>query len=228
MRRPVLIAAFMIAALNGAAAQSATEMAKTMAGGWEVSNADRDRTCKITLRADPARTGFRLDLDDACAVAIPAMKDVDAWTVTSDTVRLIDVRGRAIFDFAEVEHGMYETERPGEGLFFLQSLAAARPEPKTAEQMSGDWTLMRAGNAICSMTLAGNAAEGREEGDLALRVRPGCDAVVVRAVAWRLDQGEIVLVAASGQNWRFAPDESQGSVWKRIPETAQQFTMVRK
>ncbi len=91
----VLIAALQIALCAHAAAQSAAETAKTMAGGWEISNADRDRTCIVTLRADPARAGFKLDLDRNCATTIPATKDVDAWTISNETIRLIDPRGDA-------------------------------------------------------------------------------------------------------------------------------------
>ena len=82
----VLIAASQIALCAHAVAQSAAETAKTMAGGWEISNADRDRTCIVTLRADPARVGFKLDLDRNCAIAIPATRDIDAWTIANETI----------------------------------------------------------------------------------------------------------------------------------------------
>ncbi|MCZ7642890.1 MAG: hypothetical protein M5U33_09455 [Pseudorhodoplanes sp.] len=49
----------------GAQAQSAPEAVRTLAGNWEISNADRDRVCTVTLKPDAARTGFRLELDPA-------------------------------------------------------------------------------------------------------------------------------------------------------------------
>lgn len=231
MRRSLfLLLALQVTLCADAVAQSATEMARTLAGGWEISNADRDRTCVVTLRADAARIGFKLDLDRNCPIAIPATKDIDAWTLTNETIRLIDPRGRTVFEFGEVESGMYEAERAGEGLYFLQSQAAATTEFKTAEQMAGDWTMQRGGAAICQITLAGNAATGQPEGELALGIRPGCDAAVTRLnpVSWKMDQGELVLIGASGQSWRFAADETQTSIWKRIPETAQPTTMIKK
>ena len=226
----VLIAASQIALCAHAVAQSAAEIAKTMAGGWEMSNADRDRTCIVTLRADPARTGFKLDLDRNCPTAIPATRDIDAWTISNETIRLIDPRGRTVFEFGEVESGMYEAERAGEGLYFFQSQAAAATEFKTAEQMAGDWTIQRGNAPICQITLAGNAAIGQPEGELALGIRPGCDAAVTRfnPLSWKMDQGELVLIGPGGQTWRFAADETQAAIWKRIPETAQPITMVKK
>jgi len=52
-----------------------------MIGKWEISNADRDRTCQLTFKADPSGTLFKLEPDKACAVQMPELKDVTGWTI---------------------------------------------------------------------------------------------------------------------------------------------------
>src|SRR5712691_12222504 len=64
---------------------------KAMIGKWEMSNADRDRTCTITFRADPAGNAFKLEMDKACPGQMPEVKDVVAWNIGGlDLVRLLD------------------------------------------------------------------------------------------------------------------------------------------
>ncbi len=97
-----------------------------MIGKWEMSNADRDRTCTITFRADPAGTAFKIEMDKACAGQMPEVKDVVAWTIGGlDLVRLLDGKGKPVMEFTEVESGTYEAQRPGEGIFFMQTAAVA-------------------------------------------------------------------------------------------------------
>lgn len=226
-RRIVLCIGFAMA-VAGLCPAIAADDPKALAGGWELSNADRDRTCKISLRTDAVRGGFRLDLDRACAEALPPVRDAEAWTMSNGLVRLVDAGGTILFEFFEVENGIYEAERPGEGLYFLQNLAAAAPAFKTAAQMAGEWSIDRGdGAALCSMTLATAAAAGRPEGELGLRIRPGCQQPVARfnPVAWKADQGELVLIAPNGQTWRFA---EEGNHWRRVPESAQMLVMTRR
>ena len=82
----------------------------------EISNADRDKTCAVTFKANAARAGYKLELDPACATVFAFVKDVEGWTLSNDTIRLIDARGKAVFEFTEVESGMYEAERAERGL----------------------------------------------------------------------------------------------------------------
>jgi hypothetical protein len=156
----------------------------------------------------------------------PMTRDVVAWTVAAnEAVRLLDSRGRTLLEFTEVESGMYEGERPGEGLYFLQNLAAG-PVWRTAEQMFGDWAMVRGtGRPICTLTLS-NTASGQES--YALRLKPGCDVVVTRfgPVTWRMDRGELVMSSARGQTWRF--EEGDAVTWKRVPETADGLALVRQ
>ena len=61
----------LLGAGDQARAQSDAVKAMAGSGGWEISNADRDKTCTVTFKADPARTGYKLDLDPACGNVFP-------------------------------------------------------------------------------------------------------------------------------------------------------------
>jgi hypothetical protein len=212
-----------------ASAQTPDAAVAGMVGGWEISNADREKACNLTLKADPVKGGFKVEFEAACAGVFPATKDVEAWVLVRDDLRLLDARGRTVFDFTEVESGMYEAERGNEGLYFLQSHQsqnAAGPPVRTAKDMFGDWTISRAGKPVCTLTLTDSGAGG--EMGYAVRVQPGCDNAVGRfaLVLWRIDRGEIVLSSADGQSLRF--EEIEPDKWQRVPESAGGLTMSRK
>src|SRR6202012_3780024 len=74
-----------------AAAQDAATLKKDMIGQWELSTTERSKTCVVTLKADAALQGFRLELEPGCAKALPFAKDIAAWSVKGlDIVRLQD------------------------------------------------------------------------------------------------------------------------------------------
>lgn len=227
----MVLGIWLAVAISGAHAQSATESVRELAGNWEISNADRDRVCTVTLKADAARSGYRLEVDPACAAAIPGLAEVDHWTAGNDTVRFNDARGKPVFDFAEVESGMYEAERAGEGLYFLQNVAAAGPAFSKPEQIAGEWAILRGpSRVLCGLTLTTNPAPGGEDGALELQLKPGCDESVLRfgPASWRMDQGELVLSSSAGQSWRFALEERQATAWWRVPNRAGGMSMVRR
>jgi len=197
-------------------------------GKWEISNADRDRTCMITFRSDPNGSVFKLELEKTCTTQMPELKDVVAWTIAGlDLVRLVDNKGKPIFDFSEVESGTYEAQRPGEGVFFMQSAAvAASAVGLSTDQMAGDWGVVRgSGKTICTITLT-NAAAGTDS--FALKLKPGCDAFVTRfgPAAWYMDRGELVLRSRGGQFWRF--EEGDPTNWQRVPEGREPISLVRQ
>jgi len=202
------------------------DAARAVAGSWEFSNADRDKICMVTLKAEAAAVGMKLEFDRACVAVFPFVRDVTAWTVAeNDFLRLLDARGRPILEFSEVEGGLYEAPRPGEGILFLQTAAAAGPAPRTADQMLGDWGIVRGpGKPVCVITLS-NTAAGSDA--FALKLKPGCDRAVAQfgPTAWRMDRGELVLVSPRGA-WRFEEDDP--ATWHRIPETAEPLMMVKQ
>ena len=200
---------------------------RTMVGTWEFSNADREKTCSVTFRNESNRVGKRVEFDQACAGHFPFVKDVIAWQLNdNDFLKLLDQQGGSVLEFSEVESGIFEAPRAGEGILFIQNATALGPAPKTAEQITGEWSIMRrTGRAICGLSLT-STPSGEE---FALRVQPGCDPVVARfaPVTWQMDRGEIVLRAANGQSWRFEEAED-GSKWQRVPQTNNPLLMVRK
>ncbi len=137
---------------------------------------------------------------------------------------LRDAQGNAVIDLTEVESGIYDGFSPEEGRYILQSAAAA--PVRSADDMVGDWAVARAtGKPICTLTLA-NTAAGADT--FALKLKPGCDGLVTRfgPTAWRMDQGELVLLAARGQTWRFV--ENDANTWQREPEGADPILLVRQ
>lgn len=224
---PAALVLFLALAGNDVRAQGASEQVKALAGAYELSNSERDKTCALTLKTDPARGGFKLEAEKGCE-AIPAVREIESWALVNDALRFLDARGRTLFDFTEVESGMFEAERRGEGLYFLQNAAAAPPPPKTAEQMAGEWTIRRnAGQAICTLTL--RTANASDEG-LQLQVRPGCDPLVTRFApgSWKMELDQLVLNGRNGETWRFEQDDENASLWKRLSESAERVTMVKK
>jgi hypothetical protein len=212
----------------------AGEAPRAMTGTWEISTSDRERTCSVTFRGDPApKAGpvsppsSRLDLDRNCAASLPFMKDAVAWNIgAKDVLRLIDAKGGTLVEFSEVESGMYEGERRGEGIFFMQSVAASKPA-LTVSQLVGDWNVTRGGTrAICTMTLSETAAG---DDGFTLTLKPGCDTLVTRfrPASWSLDKGELVLSSEKGDTWRFEEGDAP-STWRRIPERAGRVHLVRK
>jgi len=224
------LAAFAVTALVMTAPAPAqttlSEAAKAMTTGtWEFSNADRDKRCTLTFRADPAAVGMRLEFDKGCVALFPFITEIVGWTLAdNDFLRLVDAQGKSVLEFSEVESHMYEAPRPGEGILFIQASTAVGPPPKQADEMVGEWGIVRgSGKPICMLTLANKPAGD----DLALAVKPGCNPFVARfaPTAWQMDRGELLLKNARGQTWRFS--EGEGSAWTRVPEGAVPVLLVR-
>lgn len=232
LRRAALLS-FLIAlpiggALTAPAPTPATpsETAKAMAGKWEFSNADRDKVCSIVFRTDPGTAGsMKLEFDQACFGHFPFIKEVVGWRLNdNDFLRLLNAKGKSVLEFSEVESRMFEAPRQGEGILFIQSLAAVVPDVST-EQMNGEWTIARgSGKTLCTITFSGTAV-----GDnFALKLAPGCDPFVARfnPVSWRIDRGGLTLSSARGETWLFEADDPAN--WHRIPQTGDPVLLVRK
>ena len=229
MNRGAVVGFVLLAACCGEAVAQApgpSDAAKALAGAWEFTNADRDKVCTITLRTDPVASAMRAEFDRACAGKYAFVGQVVGWTLAeNDFLRLVDAAGSTLLEFSEVEGGVYEAPLPGEGILFIQKATAAGPQPKSAEEMSGEWTIVRgAGKPICTLTLSNTAAGD----DFAVRVRPPCDVFVTRfgPATWQMDRGELLLKPGKGQPWRF--EESDATTWQRVPATADPILLVRK
>ena len=227
-RCAVVTAAIAGSYCTGAIAQdprALSDAANAMIGNWEFSNADHDKICRFAFRADAVTGGFKVDVDRNCATLFPSTKEVAGWTLDSyGTLRLLDARGNAVIELTEAEAGIFDGFQPGEGRYVLQSAAAA--PVRSAEDMLGDWAIARGtGKPICVLTLANNPA-GAE--NLPLKVKPGCDPFVARfgPTYWRIDRGDLILLSARGQAWRFEEDDA--NTWLRVPQTADPVLLVRQ
>jgi hypothetical protein len=210
-----------------ARSQDAATLKKEMIGQWELSTTDRSKTCVVTLKPDTTPQGLKLELEPACAAALPFTKDITGWGIRGlDIVRLQDAKGEAVLDFTEVESGILEGMRTGEGIYILQNLAAARSLAKSMDQMIGDWAMVRGnGNTICGLTLTNNDA-GNDNFQVFLK--PKCDPTVAAfaPTQWRLEHGQIMLMSDRGETWRFEADDN--AQWRLVPDSADPLIMLRQ
>lgn len=231
MRSVALLAALILTAivntLPGVARgeTAVSEGAQAMVGGWEISNADRDRRCPLTFSAESVPGGYKVDFDAECRSAFPSLAGVVAWGFASnDVLQLLDAKGSAVMEFTEVENGMFESERGADGLLFLQTQASLKVDARTAEQLAGDWSLLReADKPLCRLMLS-NSADGDA---FRVAVKPGCDKAIAAfaPATWRLDRDQIILTGRGG-TWRFS--ESDATVWERVPLTVDPLLLVRQ
>ena len=227
MRFVVGLAAAFVAGVAHAQTPSALgESAQRMIGNWEFSNADHDKICTATFKSDPAKNGFKVEFDANCVNLFPLVRDIATWKFPdNDLLYLLDAQGKSVAEFSEVEDGIFEAPTPGVGVLFLQNAATAAPPPKPPEQVAGNWAIVRkTGAPACLLTLAMTAA-----GDgFAVTVKPGCDPAFARLnfAQWRIDRDELMLVPARANPWRF--EEVDNTTWRRVPESADQITLVRQ
>lgn len=210
-----------------ARAQDARSLAADMVGQWELSTAGRDKTCVVTLKGDQTPQGYKLELDRGCADALPFTRSIAAWSIKGlDIVRLQDARGQPVIDVTEVESGIFEGLRQGEGVYLLQNLAAARALSKSTDQLIGDWTMVRgSGKTVCGLTLTNTETTPE---NFAVFLKPRCDPTVAAfaPTAWRIERGELLLQSAKGEIWRFEADDN--AQWRRVPDSADPLLLTRQ
>lgn len=226
-RRFGIALAALIACAGLARAQDASTLKKDMVGQWELSTTERSKTCVVTLKGDGTPQGMKLELEPGCAAALPFTKDIAAWSIAGlDIVRLQDASGQPVIDFTEVESGILEGLRQGEGIYILQNLAAARSLAKSMDQMIGDWAMVRGnGQPICGLTLTNNEAD---KDNFQVFLKPKCDPAVAAfaPTQWRLDHGQMLLMSQSGETWQFEADDN--AQWRKVPDSADPLIMLRQ
>ncbi len=224
---PIIAALLAVLLAHPAQAQDAASLRKEMIGQWELATTDRSKTCVVTLKNDTTPQGLKLELEPSCPAALPFTKDITAWSIKGlDIVRLQDARGEAVLDFTEVETGIFEGVRQGEGVYILQNLAAARSLVKSMDQMIGDWAMVRSnGNTICGLTLT-NTDAGNDNFQVFLK--PKCDPLVTAfaPTQWRLEHGQIILFSDKGETWRFEADDN--AQWRLVPDSADPLILLRQ
>lgn len=223
----LLALAMAIVCGSTARAQDARSLTSDMIGQWELSTAGRDKTCVVTLKGDATPQGLKLELDKGCADALPFTKGIAAWSVKGlDIVRLQDAKGQSVIDVTEVESGIFEGLRQGEGVYLLQNLAAARALSKSTDQLIGDWAMVRgSGKTVCGLTLTNTEASPE---NFAVYLKPRCDPAVVSFAPkmWRIERGELLLQSATGDVWRFEADDN--AQWRRVPDSADPLILMRQ
>jgi hypothetical protein len=223
-----LVALSALLAWNAPAlAQDAATLKKNMIGQWELSTTERSKTCVVTLKNDVSPQGLKLELEPGCAAALPFTKGITAWSIKGlDIVRLQDSAGESVIDFTEVESGILEGLRQGEGIYILQNLAAARSLAKSMDQMIGDWAMVRGnGQAICGLTLTNTEAD---QDNFQVFLKPKCDPAIAAfaPTQWRLEHGQMLLMSKNGDVWRFEADDN--AQWRLVPDAADPLIMLRQ
>jgi hypothetical protein len=229
-RARIAIVALVAAMACGAPAraQDTSTLKKDMVGQWELSTTERSKTCVVTLKSDATPLGMKLELEPTCPKALPFTADINSWSIKGlgDIVRLQDAAGQPVIDFTEVETGIFEGLRTGEGVYILQNLAAARSLAKSMDQMIGDWAMVRSnGESICGLTLTNTEATAD---NFQVFLKPKCDPAVAAfaPTQWRLDHGQILLLSANGDTWSFEADDN--AQWRRVPDSADPLIMLRQ
>jgi hypothetical protein len=131
-----------------------------------------------------------------------------------------------VFEFAEVESGILEAERKGEGLYFMQTQAAVKAEIRNPDQLFGEWQIVQElDKPLCRLTLS-DAAAGAEN-TYKIVVKPGCAARIAGfgLTTWRLDREQLVLTGRSS-SWRFA--ESDPTTWERTPLSTDPLLLMKQ
>jgi hypothetical protein len=225
-RRLGIALATLLALAPPARSQDASSLKKDMIGQWELSTTERSKTCVVTMKGDASPQGFKLELERTCPAALPFTKDIAAWSIKGlDIVRLQDAAGQPVIDFTEVESGIFEGLRTGEGVYILQNLAAARSLAKSMDQMIGDWSMVRGnGQTVCGLTLTNTEAS---PDNFQVFLKPKCDPAITAfaPTQWRLDHGQMILMSKGGQTWQFEADDN--AQWRRVPDSADGLVMMR-
>ncbi len=230
--RRLLAAALFAAAVTSAMAQQAgkpdPEAVRALAANYELANADGDRKCPMTLDAKAAGPVLALVFDRTACVALFAfLGDVAGWLPgPAGSIRLMRANARPVLEFTEGVGGTYEGIREGDAVYFLTNLQYSDPAaaPQFAD-LVGAWNLSRPGGpAICRISLTDEPAASES---FAVRVDANCDATVARfgPVAWRLERGDVLLLARNGDKLRFGRQE--GGDWAKIPDTPRPLVMSR-
>jgi Protease inhibitor Inh len=223
--RPFIAVLMWLALALPALAQQDT-LKKEMIGQWELSTTERSKTCVVTMKNEGSSQALKLELEPSCAAALPFTKDITAWSIKGlDIVRLQDGAGQPVIDFTEVESGIFEGLRQGEGVYILQNLAAARSLAKSMDQMIGDWQMVRGnGRPICGLTLTNTEATSD---NFQVFLKPKCDPAIAAfgPVQWRLERGQIILMSKAGETWQFEADDN--AQWRRVPDSADGLVMLR-
>jgi hypothetical protein len=208
MRLPLVL--FALVVLLAPAAPRAQERVNPV-GAWELADADGEKRCVLTLAPERNAVGQALQVGD-CAQTFPLATRFAGWAPgRNEALRILDRAGQVVIEFSEVEAGLYEGVRPGDGVFFLQNAGLASAS-RTVERLVGEWNVLRGGpRPVCTLLLDPAPAGPRH----VLRLKPGCDAAITRfqPATWTVEGGRIVIYSQRNEAWTFT--EADPATWRR-------------
>lgn len=246
MRRHAAVLSLALAVTAGPAGAQETQettaqAAARLADTYQITNADGDRACPVSLVPKTARltTGthltaeqrqnlFEVTLDKpGCAARIAFTSDIAAWAPgPGDSIRLYGPSGALIAEFTEGVGGTWEALRERDGVYFLVNPRLV--DTTTQAQPSdvfGVWSLSRAiGTPGCTVMFGETPLAN---GDYPLHPDESCGKVfgAFDPERWRLDQGDLMLISPDGEHLRFAAQDEGG--WSKVPEDKRPLVLHR-
>jgi len=228
------------AALVLAQDKPANEAAQALADTYQLTNADGDHVCPLTLlaqprkhdpalkTAEPAAVTYDITFDKtACGAMILFSVDIASWSPgPGNSIQLNTHEGKLLAEFTEGVGGNWEALREGDGVYFLVNQRIADPAAQAQpSEMFGVWDLARTiGRPACRVRFSDAPAKPDS-----FRLDPdaGCNLLFGRFMPerWRMERGDLVLEAASGAKLRFAPSEEGG--WGKVPEDNRPLYLTR-
>ena len=158
-----------------------------MSGTWEMSNSERDSSAiSPSSRSRQGRVQGRV----RCCLrrGDSAVKGGGSLDTHQRRLRLIDGRGRTVFEFTEVEVGMYRGRAQR-----TRGSTSCRPRhrprrsrtKRSADEMAGEWAMVRAEKPVCSLNLHQDCDQGlrRVPADDPSALRSGHDAAQSECLA---------------------------------------------
>jgi hypothetical protein len=234
------MAAQAVAAVDDAAS------VRNAAGQWELSLADTNRKCRVTLRPDPAAGAYAIAMPAGCRRALPILADVLGWTAAADELKLTDLTGNVVLQFTGSSDPTNLTAKGPEGETYSlvpaapgprlvrtapavvaqataaapadQTAAAAPPVPNV-DAIPGRYDILRAKgkDTNCQLTLDGKLKAPK--GSKKATLAPACrdqGIVIFDPVGWRLDKGRLTLVARKGHETHL--DLQSDGTWIKDPK----------
>jgi Protease inhibitor Inh len=100
--------------------------AEQAVGQWDLSLADSNRKCRLSLRAETAGSGYVLGMPAGCRRSLPILAGVNSWAVPiSGRLDLADSSGAPVLDFAAADDGGLLASGPQGETYRLAAVTAA-------------------------------------------------------------------------------------------------------
>ena len=183
-----------------------------MIGTWEFSNADRDKICTVTFRAIRP-VGFKVEFDENCGNLFPLVTRSPAGvSPTTICCGCSMPRAKRCSNSARSRTASTRRRRRASACCSCRT----PPPPGRRRSRPSRWPATGrscAGPArrCAALTLATTAGARR----FGVDGQAGLRASIARLnfAQWRMDRGELVLVSARGNPWRF--EEVDDETWRR-------------